>query len=421
MAALTKQYTTMNTDLKSYNVNELRKDFPILKTLVHGKPLVYLDNAATTQKPQCVIDAITKFYTHENANIHRGVHYLSQQATNRYEVARHKINAFLGTFVGCETIFTRGATEAINLVAHSFGRYWLQPGDEILISHMEHHSNIVPWQLLCEEKGAKLRVIPISDEGELRMDEFERLLNERTKIVAVTHVSNALGTINPVHKICRMAREQGAISLVDGAQSAPHIKIDMHELGADFFACSGHKMYGPMGIGILYGRAELLERMRPYQSGGDMILSVSFEKTIFADLPHKFEAGTPNIEGVIGLGAAIDYLENLGMGNIKSHEDDLLNYGTQVLKRIDGLTLIGNAWEKTGILSFTMDGIHPHDIGQLLDNDGIAIRAGHHCAQPVMQRFGVPATARASLGLYNTREELDILGHSLQQIREMFN
>lgn len=403
-----------------YDVNQVRKDFPILSTCVRGKPLVYLDNAATTQKPHCVIDAISDYYSTSNANIHRGVHYLSQQATERYEQARHQINAFLGARVSCETIFTRGATEAINLVAHSFGRSWLQPGDEVLISYMEHHSNIVPWQLLCEERGAILRVIPINDAGELRMDEFDRLLNGRTKIVAVTQVSNALGTIVPVREICRKARAQGAVSLVDGAQSTPHLPVNVQVMGADFYACSGHKMYGPTGIGVLYGRAELLERMQPYQSGGDMILSVTFDHTTFAELPHKFEAGTPNIEGVIGLGAAVSYLEHIGMDAITAYEHDLLEYGTRVLEQVDGLTLIGTAADKAGVLSFTLDGVHPHDIGQLLDNDGIAVRAGHHCAQPVMKRFGIPATVRASLGMYNTREELDALGQSLQHIREMF-
>ena len=421
MAATTEIAPNHPVTKHAYDVQTIRADFPILKTRVRGKPLVYLDNAATTQKPQCVIDAITDYYTHGNANIHRGVHYLSAQATDRYEAARRKINAFLGTSVSCETIFTRGATEAINLVAHSYGRLHVRAGDEILISHMEHHSNIVPWQILCEEKGAKLRVIPVNDAGELDMVEFDRLLNERTRIVAVAHVSNALGTINPVREICRKARVQGATSLVDGAQSAPHLRINMHDIGADFFVCSGHKMYGPTGIGVLYGRAELLERMGPYQSGGDMILSVSFEKTTFADLPHKFEAGTPHIEGVIGLGAAVAYLESIGLDAIADHEHYLLEHGTRLLQSVEGLTLIGTAREKAGVLAFVLDGVHPHDIGQLLDNEGIAIRAGHHCAQPLMHRFGVPATARASLGVYNTREELDALAGALRQIREMFN
>lgn len=403
-----------------FDSERVRAQFPILGAMVRGKPLVYLDNAATTQKPQCVIDAITRYYTQENANVHRGIHYLSQKATDRYEEARHKINAFLGTSVGCETIFTRGATEAINLVAHSFGRSWVNAGDEILISHMEHHSNIVPWQLLCEEREAKLRVVPINDAGELIMEEYDRLLNERTRLVAVTHVSNALGTVNPVRDICRKARDQGAASLVDGAQSAPHMPIDMHDIGADFFVCSGHKMYAPTGIGVLYGRAAWLEQMRPYQGGGDMILSVSFEKTVFAELPHKFEAGTPNIEGVIALGAAVEFLEKSGMENIAAYEHELLTHATESLSVIEGLHIIGTAGKKGGILSFIMDGVHPHDIGQLLDEEGIAIRTGHHCAEPTMKRYGIPATARASLALYNTREEIDALARALTRIRDMF-
>lgn len=402
------------------DVARVREQFPILKTCVHGNPLVYLDNAATTQKPQCVIDALTRFYTHENANVHRGIHYLSQQATEHYEAARRRISAFLGASVNCEIVFTRGATEAINLVAHSFGRSWLNSGDEILISHMEHHSNIVPWQMLCEERGAKLRVIPINDAGELDMDAFDRLLNERTRLVAVTHVSNALGAVNPVRELCRKAREQGAASLVDGAQSAPHLPVDMRDLGADFFVCSGHKMYGPTGIGVLYGRASWLERMPPYQGGGDMILSVSFDKTVYADLPHKFEAGTPPIAGAIALGVAVAFLDELGMARIVAHEHDLLAYAANTLAAIDGLRIIGNARDKAGIVSFTLDGVHPHDVSQLLDQEGVAVRAGHHCAQPVMERYGLPATVRASLGVYNTREDIDALAAGLRHVRVLF-
>ena len=404
-----------------YDVECVRRDFPILsRTVRNGKKLVYLDNAATSQKPQCVIDAISRYYSEDNANIHRGVHYLSQCATDLYEDARHKINGFLGTVVGCETIFTRGATEAINLVAHGFGKGFVNAGDEVLISHMEHHSNIVPWQMLCEARNATLRVIPINDDGELMMDEFDRLLNGRTKMVAVTHVSNALGTVNPVAEICRKAREAGARVLIDGAQSAPHMPIDMKAIGADFFVAAGHKMCGPTGVGVLYGRAELLDRMPPWQGGGDMILSVTFEKTTYAHIPARFEAGTPPIAEVIGLGAAADYLTKLGMDKVAAHEHSLMVYCTEQLKQVPGVTIIGNAKEKAGAISFTMDCAHPHDIGQILDDEGIAIRAGHHCAQPVMQRYGVAATARASFGLYNTRAEIDALVAGLYKVREMF-
>ena len=402
------------------DMGRVRAEFPILSRQVRGKPLAYFDNAATTQKPESVIDAISRFYREDNANVHRGVHYLSQRATDLYEEARHKINVFLGALVGCETIFTRGATEAINLVANSFGRATLRPGDEILVSHMEHHSNIVPWQMLREATGAVLRVIPINDDGELMMDEYDRLLNERTKIVAVTHVSNALGTVNPVPEICRKAREQGARVLVDGAQSAPHMPIDMQALGADFFVCAGHKMYGPTGVGVLYGRAEALDRMPPWQGGGDMILSVSFDKTVYAHIPQKFEAGTPPVAEVIGLGAAVDYLCGLGVENVAAHEAALLAYATRAMKEVPGLKIIGNARRKAGVISFVMDCAHPHDIGQILDDNGVAVRAGHHCAQPVMHRYGVPATARASFGLYNTTEEIDALVRGLHKVREVF-
>jgi len=402
------------------DVARLRREFPILDTRVNGYPLTYLDNAATTQKPRAVIDAIHRYYTQENANIHRGVHHLSQVATARHEEARRTAAAFLGATVECEIVFTRGATEAINLVAQSYGRTHVGPGDEVLITHMEHHSNLVPWQALCRETGATLRVVPIDDDGNLIMDEFDRLLNERTKIVAVVHVSNALGTVNPVREIARKAHAQRAAVLVDGAQSAPHMPINVREIGCDFFACSGHKMYGPTGIGVLYGRGELLEAMPPYQLGGDMILSVSFEKTLYNHLPHRFEAGTPHIEGAIGLGAAIGFLKTVGMEAIEAYERELLDYGTNVLRSVPGLRLMGQAREKAGVLAFTMESAHPHDIGEILNSRGIAIRAGHHCAQPVMQRYGVPATARASLAFYNTREELDALVEALHEVNRIF-
>ncbi len=404
----------------AFPVERVRGDFPILTRRVRGNPLVYFDNAATTQKPESVIEAMSRFYREDNANVHRGVHYLSQRATDLYEAARHRVNAFLGANVGCETIFTRGATEAINLVAQSYGRAVVGPGDEVIVSHMEHHSNIVPWQMLCAEKGATLRVIPINDDGDLDMGEYARLLNGRTRIVSVVHVSNALGTVNPVPEICRLAHEAGARVLVDGAQSAPHIPIDMQALGADFFVVAGHKMYGPTGVGVLYGRAECLERMPPWQGGGDMILSVSFDKTVYAHIPQKFEAGTPPVAEVIGLGAAVDYLCGLGVENVAAHEAALLAYATRAMKEVPGLKIIGNARRKAGVISFVMDCAHPHDIGQILDDNGVAVRAGHHCAQPVMHRYGVPATARASFGLYNTTEEIDALVRGLHKVREVF-
>ncbi len=406
---------------RGFDIDRIREDFPILGAKVRGKPLVYLDNAATTQKPQSVIDAVSRYYAAQNANVHRGVHQLSQNATFAFDEARRKIGAFINATVECEVIFTRGATESINLVAQSYGRTFLHAGDEIIISNMEHHSNIVPWQILCQQTGAVLRVIPIDDDGNLIMEEFDRLLNEKTKMVAVVHVSNALGTVNPIREISEKAHSVGARVLVDGAQSTPHMPINVQELGCDFFACSGHKMYGPTGIGVLYGRAEALDQMPPYQSGGDMILSVTLEKTVYGRLPSKFEAGTPHIEGVIGLGAAVDYLNAAGMDAVQQHEHELLAYGTEVLQRVPGLRIMGNAREKAGVLAFTMDNAHPHDIGQILDDEGIAVRAGHHCAQPVMQRYGVPATTRASLGLYNTKEELDALGAALQKVNEVFS
>ena len=404
----------------AFDVRAIREDFPVLHQTVFGKPLVYLDNAATAQKPRAVIDAITRFYTLDNSNIHRGLHALSERATAAYEESRAKARRFLHAAEDREIIFVRGTTEAINLVAHSYGRPHLGAGDEVLITAMEHHSNIVPWQILCEEKGARLRIAPIDDSGALRLDEFERLLTERTRIVSVPHVSNALGTINPVRRIVEMAHQRDVPVLVDGAQAAPHLPIDVRELGCDFYALSGHKMFGPTGIGVLYGRADLLEAMPPYQGGGDMIASVTFEKTTYNRLPHKFEAGTPHIAGVIGLGAAIDYLEGIDAAGRMAHEDDLLKYATEKITALPRVRLIGTAREKTSVLSFVVDGVHPHDIGTILDRDGIAIRAGHHCAQPLMDRFGVPATARASLALYNTRGEIDALAAGIGKVLEIF-
>ncbi len=403
-----------------FDINRVRADFPILSSQVHGKQLVYLDNAATTQKPQAVIDAISRYYTHENANIHRGVHQLSQTATDSYEAARQTIQHFLNAADQREIIFVRGATEGINLVAQTYGRVHVGAGDEIVVSAMEHHSNIVPWQILCEEKGAHLRVAPISDQGELLLEQFEALLNEKTKLVAVTHVSNALGTVNPIAQIVEAAHRKAIPVLVDGAQAVPHLPVDVRELGCDFYAFSGHKIYGPTGIGILYGKRELLESMPPYQGGGDMIRSVTFEKTLYNQLPYKFEAGTPHIAGVIGLGAALDYLSGVGMEAALAHEQDLLDYGTRALEAVPGLRLVGTAKEKAGVLSFVMENIHPHDIGTILDQQGIAIRTGHHCAQPVMQRFGIPATARASLAIYNTRSDIDALVAGIHKLKEVF-
>jgi cysteine desulfurase/selenocysteine lyase len=398
----------------------IRRDFPLLSVTQNGRPLVYLDNAATSQKPQVVIDALQAYYAAQNANIHRGVYRLSEQATDLFDSARKRVQRFLGAELSCEIIFTRGATEAINLVAQTYGRKNVKRGDEILISTMEHHSNIVPWQMLCEEKGATLRVIPITDDGELVLEEVERLLNEKTRIVAVTQVSNVLGTINPVKHVIDAAHAVGARVLIDGAQSAPHMRVNVKEMGCDFFVCSGHKIYGPTGIGILYGRAEVLETMPPWQGGGDMILSVTFEKTLYNDLPMKFEAGTPHISGAIGLGAAIDYVEKVGIDRMAMYEHELMRYGAERLRAIEGVRLVGTARKKTGILSFVMGCAHPHDIGQILDDEGVAIRAGHHCAQPLMERLGISATARASLAFYNTREEIDALCSAVEKVREVF-
>lgn len=402
------------------DIERVREEFPLLRVRHHNKPLVYLDNAATTQKPLAVLHAIDQYYRAYNANVHRGVHFLSEAATALYEDARIKVMQFFNIPRPSEVIFTRGATEGINLVASSYGRRFVNEGDEILISAMEHHSNIVPWQMLCQERGARLKVIPITDEGELILDDLDQLLNERTRMLAVTYVSNALGTVNPVHELVRRAHDAGAAVLIDAAQAAPHRAIDVQQLDCDFLVCSGHKMYGPTGIGVLYGKAALLDAMPPYQGGGDMILSVTFEETIYNELPAKFEAGTPNIAGAIGLGAAIDYLRSIGMEEIAEHEARLLEYGTNRLGAIDGLHLVGTAREKAGVISFVLDAAHPHDIAQLLNDEGIAIRAGHHCAQPVLHRLGFAATARASLGMYNTPEEIDALAEAIKKVQEFF-
>ncbi|HXG53438.1 MAG TPA: cysteine desulfurase [candidate division Zixibacteria bacterium] len=404
----------------AFDVYRVREDFPVLHRMVRGKPLVYLDNGATSQKPRSVIDTITRYYSLENANVHRGVHYLSAQATDAYEASREKLRRFINAGAAHEIIFVRGGTEAINLVAQSYARTFLKEGDEIVVSAMEHHSNIVPWQMVCAQVGARLRVIPINHDGELVLEEFERLLNERTKLVAVTHVSNALGSVVPVKEVVRLAHARGAPVLVDGAQAVPHLKVDVREIGCDFYAFSGHKMFGPTGIGVLYGRAELLEAMPPYQGGGDMISLVTFEKTHYNVLPYKFEAGTPHIAGGIGLGAAVDYLEALDWTAVEAHERELLRYATEALSSVPGLRIIGTAREKAGVVSFVFDDIHAHDVGTILDQEGVAVRAGHHCAMPVMQRFGVPATTRASFAFYNTREEVDSLVRGLHRVLKVF-
>ena len=397
-----------------------RADFPLLQRSVRGQPLAYLDNAATTQKPQAVIDAEVAYYREINANIHRGVHWLSEQATAAHEGARERVQRFVNAREAAEIIFVRGTTEAINLVAQSYGRANLGPGDEILITGLEHHSNIVPWQMVCAQTGAVLRVAHIDDTGTVRMDEFRRLLGARTRLVSVSQVSNALGTINPLREMIDLAHAQGAPVLVDGAQGVAHMPVDVQALGCDFYACSGHKLYAPTGIGVLYGRRALLEAMPPWQGGGDMIRTVSFEGSTWNDLPFKFEAGTPHIAGAIGLGAAIDYLGQVGLDAVMAYEHDLLAYGTALLQEIPGLRLVGTAAHKAGILSFVIDGLHAHDIGTVLDTEGVAIRAGHHCAMPVMDHFGVPATARASLAFYNTREDMDRLAQALRRAVEMF-
>lgn len=403
-----------------YDVERVRQAFPILAETIYGKPLIYLDSAATSQKPQAVIEAMSRFFLKENANVHRGVHYLSVRATEEYEKARAKVQGFLNAEHAEEIVFVRGTTEAVNLVAQTYGKVHVRAGDEVLISAMEHHSNIVPWQMLCEQTGAQLRVVPIDDTGELRLDELERLIGPKTRLVAVTHVSNVLGTINPIQRIVELAHGRGARVLVDGAQAAPHLKVDVRALGCDFYALSGHKMYGPTGIGVLYGRRELLEEMPPYQGGGDMILSVSFERTVYNKPPYRFEAGTPNMAGAIGLGAAIDFLDELGPEAIAAHEQTVLAYALKALAAVPGLRLIGTAKDKVSVISFVLDGIHPHDIGTILDREGVAIRTGHHCAQPLMQRFGLAATARASLGCYSTEQDIDALVAGLAKVQEVF-
>jgi cysteine desulfurase/selenocysteine lyase len=406
--------------LVGLGADRIREDFPALHVTVHGKPLVYLDNAATTHKPRAVLDALTRYYAEENSNVHRGVHFLSQVATQAYESGRTRVRQFLNAAHDREIIFTRGTTEGINLVAQSYGRSRLRAGDEVIISAMEHHSNIVPWQMICEEKGARLKVIPMNDAGELLLEEYERLLCDRTRIVSVVYVSNALGTVNPVREIIALAHRRGIPVLLDGAQASPHLPVDVRELDCDFYALSGHKLFGPTGIGVLYGKAELLEAMPPYQGGGDMISAVSFEKTVYNTLPYKFEAGTPHIAGVIGLAAALDYLGGIGLTQVAAHEADLLAYGTELLSSVPGLTIIGTARQKAGVLSFVLDGIHAHDIGTILDLEGVAVRAGHHCAMPVMKRYGVPATARASLAFYNSRSDLDALVKAIHKVIEVF-
>ncbi|MBM2813770.1 MAG: sufS [Ignavibacteria bacterium] len=407
--------------LVEFPVAQIRGDFPILQRIVHNKPLIYFDNAATTQKPRSVIDTITNYYTSYNSNIHRGVHYLSQLATDDYEKARKIIQKFINAGSSDEIIYTRGATESINLVAATYGRANLKSGDEVLISYMEHHSNIVPWQIICEQTGAKLIVAPIDDNGDIILEEFNKLLNDRTKIVSIVHISNSLGTINPIKEIIDRGHRYGAVVLIDGAQSVQHAKIDVKTLDCDFFVFSGHKIYGPTGIGVLYGKRAILEKMPPYQGGGDMIKSVRFERTIYNDLPYKFEAGTPNIVGAIGLGEAIDYLHSIGIEAIANYETRLLNYATHVISEIPGVEIIGKAKHKSSVISFVIVGIHPHDIGTMLDVDGIAIRTGHHCTEPVMHRYGIPATSRASFAFYNTFEEIDYFAESLKKVIKMFS
>jgi cysteine desulfurase/selenocysteine lyase len=404
-----------------WDVERIRADFPVLHQTVNGKPLVYLDNSASSQVPQVVIDRGSVYIEQEHSNIHRGVHYLSQKATTAYEGAREKVKRFINARESRECIFVRGATEGINLVMYGYGRKFIGAGDEIVISAMEHHANIVPWQMLCQEKGARLRVIPMNDAGELLLDEYDGLLNERTKFVSLIHVSNALGTINPVKDMIAQAHKYGVPVLIDGAQAAPHMPVDVQDLDADFYVFSGHKMYAPTGSGIVYGKAALLEKMDPFQGGGDMIKTVTFEKTTYADLPNKLEAGTPAIASQIGLGAAIDYLNSIGREQAAAYEAELLRYATERVSAIEGVRIIGTAKNKASVLSFVIDDIHPHDIGTILDQEGIAVRAGHHCAQPVMQRFNVPATARASFAFYNTKEEIDVLAHTIERVIEIFS
>jgi cysteine desulfurase/selenocysteine lyase len=403
-----------------FDVRRIRQDFPILQERVHGKPLVYLDNAATAQKPQAVIDTMVRSLAEENANIHRGVHALSERATKSFEDARTKVKRFINAADAHEIVFVRGTTEAINLVAQTFGRTRLKAGDEVLISTLEHHSNIVPWQMLADQIGIRLTVIPITDAGELRLDQYEALLTTRTKLVSLVHVSNSLGTINPVQEMIATAHARGIPVLLDGAQAVPHLKVDVQALDCDFYAFSGHKMFGPTGIGVLYGKRALLEGMPPYQGGGDMISSVTFEKSDYNIVPYKFEAGTPNITGAVGLGAAIDYLDGLDWPGVQAYEHELLAYGTERLSRLTGVRILGTAANKASVLSFVMEHVHPHDIGTILDQEGVAIRTGHHCTQPLMERLGVPATARASLAFYNTRDEIDTLVAALGKVQEIF-
>jgi cysteine desulfurase/selenocysteine lyase len=417
---MTSRSAAAEREIQDFDVRKIRKDFPILSRRIRGKTLVYLDNAASTQKPRAVLDAEQHFYVEQYANVHRGVHVLSQEATTAYEQAREKVRALVNAREIREIVFVRGTTEAINLVAQTYGRKHVGPGDEVLLTTLEHHSNIVPWQLLCEEKGAVLRVAPIDDRGEVPLDAFEALLSDRTRIVAIAHVSNALGTVLPVQRIVAMAHARGIPVLVDGAQAIARFPVDVRDLGADFYAFSGHKLYGPTGTGVLYGRAEVLESMPPWQGGGDMIRSVSFEKTTFNDLPYRFEAGTPNIAGIVGMGAAIDYVKGIGLEAIDAHESDLLAHATDVLGAIPEVRLVGTARERKGVVSFTVDGVHPHDVGTVLDAEGIAVRAGHHCAQPVMDRYGIPATVRASFSVYNLREEVDALAAGIRKVLEVF-
>jgi cysteine desulfurase/selenocysteine lyase len=412
---------TTKKKIEAYDVEKIRNDFPILFQKVHGKNLYYLDNAATTQKPQCVIDEVSKYYETINSNVHRGVHTLSEMATQAYEQSRYKVRDFINASSEKEIIFTRGTTEGINLVAQSFGRMNLKEGDEVIISAMEHHSNIVPWQMICEEKSAKLKIIPINDKGELIFEEFEKLLNGKTKIVSVVYVSNSLGTINPVKKIIDKAHSFGIPVLIDGAQAVQHLRVDVQDLDCDFFVFSGHKIYGPTGIGVLYGKRNLLEAMPPYMGGGDMISKVTFEKTTYNQLPHKFEAGTPNIADAIGFGKALEYVTQIGIDYISAYEKELLNYATESLSQVEGLKVIGQAKEKSSVISFFFDNVHPHDVGTFLDFEGIAVRTGHHCTQPVMDRFNIPATTRASFALYNTVEEVDVLVNGLKKVLEVFS
>lgn len=413
----------MNNDLNNqstyFDIEKVRADFPILNTSVNGKPLVYFDNGATSQKPTAVITAINNFYSHQNSNIHRGVHTLSQNATNAFEEARKKVQLFVNAEHNHEIIFTRGTTESINLIAHTFRKQFLKKGDEIIISTMEHHSNIVPWQLVCEENKVVLKVIPINDKGELLIDEYKKLISSKTKLVSITHVSNTLGTINPIEEIIKIAKENGAYTLIDGAQAVPHTKIDVQKLDCDFYVFSGHKMYGPTGIGVLYGKEKILNNLPPYQGGGDMIKTVSFEKTTYNELPHKFEAGTPHITGGIGLGVAVDYMNNIGIENIEAYEQELLTYATTQIKTINGIRIIGEAQKKAGVLSFLVNNTHPSDIGLIIDKLGVAIRTGHHCTEPLMNRLGIPGTARASFSFYNTKKEIDIFVDAVSKAVKM--